>query len=343
MGGTTLGARTPSVPIGEIWAEDDRVCCHLCGHWFRSVAVHLRSHGWTRQQYVEAFGLQLSATLECRTTRELRAAALRPRRAQDPAVRAGVAAGYELARSGELTAHAAKAARGRRHPAQRRQATLENLARISPQAKADGIRRSREEQLRATASAVAVLAGFDSLDAMVLEGIRAGGSLASISRAAGQHKDWLQRHLVRIAPTAARELAQGRPSRPETRLAELVRPRGFDDVGEFLIQRHDREQRTVTAIAAELGVSRGRIESAMDRHGVRRRHHVTSRALADDREMAVARRLGVDSLRTYVEGRRAVGAAWRELALECAVPQSWLRRRAAGWAYELREQAQTQA
>jgi len=29
------------VPVGRVLADGDRVCCHLCGRWFLSVASHL--------------------------------------------------------------------------------------------------------------------------------------------------------------------------------------------------------------------------------------------------------------------------------------------------------------
>jgi putative zinc ribbon protein/ROS/MUCR transcriptional regulator protein len=56
-----LADRTPYfAPLGEIpyAADEDKVQCHLCGDWFRLVgASHLRWHGWTLDQYREAFHL----------------------------------------------------------------------------------------------------------------------------------------------------------------------------------------------------------------------------------------------------------------------------------------------
>ena len=42
-------------PPGEVVVEGSLVTCHLCGRYFRSVAAHLPAHGWTKQQYCEAF------------------------------------------------------------------------------------------------------------------------------------------------------------------------------------------------------------------------------------------------------------------------------------------------
>jgi hypothetical protein len=39
-------------------ASDDRVCCHICGRWMKAVGgTHLRWHGWTIDNYREAFQL----------------------------------------------------------------------------------------------------------------------------------------------------------------------------------------------------------------------------------------------------------------------------------------------
>jgi hypothetical protein len=47
-------------PLGEIPydRDEDKVQCHLCGDWFRFVgASHVRWHGWTLDEYREAFQL----------------------------------------------------------------------------------------------------------------------------------------------------------------------------------------------------------------------------------------------------------------------------------------------
>src|ERR1700735_3452392 len=90
-------------PIGEVVVDGPRVTCHLCGRSLRSVAAHLAAHGWTKEQYCEAFGLERGQSLEGPETRKLRAAALSARLVFDPAIRAGSAAGRERARRGELT------------------------------------------------------------------------------------------------------------------------------------------------------------------------------------------------------------------------------------------------
>ena len=48
-------------PLGEIAydPDDDRVQCHLCGEWFRTIGgAHLICrHGWTLARYRDAFAL----------------------------------------------------------------------------------------------------------------------------------------------------------------------------------------------------------------------------------------------------------------------------------------------
>jgi len=107
-------------PVGEVILDGPKVVCHLCGRSLRSVAAHLAAHGWTKEKYCKAFGLERSQPLEGPETRKLRAAALTARLIFDPAIRAGSAAGRQRARSGDLARDAAAAARGRPFPEQRR-------------------------------------------------------------------------------------------------------------------------------------------------------------------------------------------------------------------------------
>ncbi len=89
-------------PLGAVVVEGSQVICHLCGHALRSVTAHLRRHGWTKQAYCDAFGLERGQSLEGPETRKLRAAAFTSRLVFDPAVRAGSAAGRQRARAGAL-------------------------------------------------------------------------------------------------------------------------------------------------------------------------------------------------------------------------------------------------
>src|SRR6202161_2898090 len=107
-------------PIGEIVSDGITVTCHLCGRSLKSVAAHLRVHGWTKAAYCETFGLERSQPLEGQETRKRRSASLAPRLIFDPAIRSGSAAGRRRAATGELAQDAARASTGRPPPEQRR-------------------------------------------------------------------------------------------------------------------------------------------------------------------------------------------------------------------------------
>src|ERR1700691_773559 len=107
-------------PIGEVVSDGTTVTCHLCGRALKSVAAHLRTHGWTKAAYCETFGLERGQPLEGQQTRKRRAASFAPRLIFDPAIRAGSAAGRRRAATGELGQDAARASAGRQLPEQRR-------------------------------------------------------------------------------------------------------------------------------------------------------------------------------------------------------------------------------
>jgi hypothetical protein len=325
-----LADGTPAfAPIGEVVIVDGRVVCHLCGRALRSVTAHLRVHGYTKEAYCAAFGLERGQSLEGPDTRKLRAAALTSRLVFDVAFRTGSAAGRQRARAGELTRDAAAAATGRRYPEQRRRKARRALAGIPAEAVAQANAERASRHVARVADEVARRYGYPDLGAFVLARLAAGASLAAISREAGLHKDWLSRHLVAVAPTAAAAVPRQRPARPDARWRSALHRLGFPDVLGYLQERHVRQHRTVNAMAAEIGVTHHAIESALRRHGLDRVAHAATRHAADERAAQVAARLGVDSLGGYLRGRRAAGWTWRALAAESGQPESWLRRQAA--------------
>lgn len=324
---------TPShAPIGTVVRDGDRVLCHLCGKWFKSVVAHLRSHGWHHLAYREAFGLLRSVPLEGTATRGLRASAMTQRRAHDPAIRAGCALGQELVRTGALADAAAQAARGRRHPEQRRRKTLAALAAINPAARAEGSRRRADRHLHDTAQAAAERLGHPGIGALVRHRTAQGASLAAISREAGLHKDWLCRHLAFVDPAAAADVAASaarrRAERTDARWHPVVLALGFADVPAYLTDRHRTRKHTIAMIATETGRSRSAVESALRRHGIERLPHAASRAGRDVRADAVAARFGFADVGGYFADRRADGMSWRAIAAECGQPATWVRRRA---------------
>lgn len=311
-------------PLGEVIVDGSRVICHLCGRALRSVTVHLRGHGWTKQAYCEVFGLERRQSLEGPETRKLRAAAFTSRLVFDPAVRAGSAAGRQRARSGVLSRDAAAAAIGRHHPEQRRRKA--QRAHAGRPAAAGPARAAA--QLAAVAARVAEQHGYPDIGTFVLARTADGDSLAAISRAAGLHKDWLSRHLADADPRAAAAVPKVRPARPDIRwLPGLVRL-GFTDVPSYLRDRHVRQHWTANAIAAEVGLSHHAARAALHRHGLDWEAHTAKRHGARERAAEVAADLGFDTMATYVGQRRAAGWTWQAMSAESGQPESWLRRQA---------------
>jgi len=318
-------------PIGEVVVDGPRVTCHLCGRSLRSVAAHLAAHGWTKEQYCEAFGLERGQSLEGPETRKLRAAALSARLVFDPAIRAGSAAGRDRARRGELTRDAAEAARGRSFPEQRRRKAARAFARGPVAAGAGRASRERADRyLAGVAADAARRLGYSDLRALVLARAAAGASLAAISREAGLHKDWLSRYLERLDPGAAAALRREGTGRHDVPWHPALDRLGFPDVASYLRDRHAVRHWSVNAIAAEVGVSYHAVESALRRHGLTRVAHAAKRHAAAERAARVAADLGFVSVAEYVARRRAAGWTWGAMADESGQPQSWLRRHVSG-------------
>ena len=320
-------------PIGEVIVDGPRVTCHLCGRALRSVTAHLIAHGWTKEQYCQAFGLERGQSLEGPETRKLRAAALTARLVFDPAIVAGSAAGRDRARRGELTSDAARAARGRPFPEQRRRKAARAVAR-TPEAAADRARQASRDRaarhLAQVAAAAAARLGYPDIGTLVRARTAAGASLAAISREAGLHKDWLSRHLDRLDPAAAAAVRQAGPARHDAALLPALRGLGFPgDVAGYLRDRHLVRHWSVNAIAAEAGVSYHAVESALRRHRLTRVAHAAKRHAAAQRAGRVAASLGFPSVAGYVRQRRAEGWTWRAIAAESGQPPTWLRRHAA--------------
>jgi hypothetical protein len=323
--GTTSDGVAYFAPVGEIVADGDFVLCHLCGRWLRSVTAHLRSHGWTKVGYCEAFGLERGQSLEGTATRKLRAAAFSARLIFDPVVRAGSEQGQARARSGALAQAAAAAARGRPLPEQRRRKARLAQARRPQSGSAEANRARAARHLASVAAMAAARSGYADIGALVRARTAEGASLAAISRQAGLHKDWLSRHLVRLDPDAA-AVARVRIADVDDRWLPTLARLGFGDVARYLRVRHDHEHWTVNQIAGEVGMSYHTVEAAMRRHGIVRVPHVAKRRAASARAARVAAMLGFDSVADYVGRRRSEGWTWSAMAAETGQPATWLRR-----------------
>jgi hypothetical protein len=313
-------------PIGEVVSDGITVTCHLCGRSLKSVAAHLRAHGWTKAAYCQAFGLERGQPLEGQATRKRRAASFAPRLIFDPAIRAGSAAGRRRAAAGELARDAARASTGRPLPEQRRRKAARAATAASSEAAAQANRDRAARHRAGVAARVAAEHGYPTLGAYVLARTAAGTSLAAISREAGLHKDWLNRHLAEVDPAAAAVVRQISAERDGYNLRQSVSALGFSDVRGYLRDRHLVRHQTVSAIAAEIGMSNHAVAAALTRHGLTRTAHAGKRHAAAERLARVAAALGTDSVPHYIAERRAAGWTWPAIAAECGQPESWLRR-----------------
>ena len=325
-----LGDGTPYfAPIGQVVADGALVTCHLCGKAFRSVAAHMASHGWTKPQYCEAFGLERTQPLEGADTRKLRAAAFGARLVFEPAIRNGSARGRQRAASGQLTRQAADAARGRPFPEQRRQ---RQRAAVSPAARAHLARANRErasQRLTTVAEGVAARHGYADIGQLVSDMMRAGHSLAAISRTCGLDKDWMQRHLPRLDPVVAAAAIRRGDDRLDARWQLPLQGLGYSDVASYLRQRHLVEHMSINAIAGEVGLSFHTVKTALSRHGLAVTAHAAKRHAAERRASEVAAGLGVGSIAEFIDRSRALGWTWQQMAAASGQPETWLRRQSA--------------
>jgi hypothetical protein len=140
------------VPLGRLEFVDDdrRVLCQLCARPLRLLsATHLRQHGWTPQDYRQAFGLNRSTPLCAPAVSERRRVLGRDRYAANARVREGMARGQELVRSGAALrqAHAAMPAGSARLQRRLAAADVTADARRRGQAQAVTRRRKRVREL----------------------------------------------------------------------------------------------------------------------------------------------------------------------------------------------------
>jgi AraC-like DNA-binding protein len=316
-------------PIGEIVSDGTTVVCHLCGRSLKSVAAHLRAHGWTKTAYCETFGLERGQPLEGRETRKHRAASFAPRLIFDDAIRVGSAAGRKRAAAGELSRDAARASTGRPRPEQRRRKAARAAAAVHSEVAAQANRERAARHRAEVAARVASEQGYPTLGAYVLARVASGASLAATSREAGLHKDWLHRHLAEVDLAAAAAVRPGPGARDGPRWLQAVTALGFADVPSYLRDRHLVRHHTVSAIGGEVGMSNHAVTAALTRHGLARTAHAGKRKAARERVAQVAAVLGVDSVQRYVAERRMAGWTWQAIASECSQPASWVRRQAA--------------
>jgi hypothetical protein len=91
-------------PYGQLMIESGtgRVCCHLCGRWYVSLGGHLHTHGHTAESYRETMGLCRSRPLVAAALSRSIATRQSEAYRRSPALRARLAVGQELSKTGQL-------------------------------------------------------------------------------------------------------------------------------------------------------------------------------------------------------------------------------------------------
>ena len=338
-------------PLGELLIDrdEDRICCGLCGRWYRSLAPHLHAkHQWTADEYRQAFGLNVQRALEAPGTTERRSSALKRRLKTDQRLGAGMRVGLALSRTGVLNelGRLADAQRGR--ALERRRRTIEQGRRIGT-ARAARYRDQRERRAREL--------GFADLETLLRQRyLRNGASVAELAELLGCAQITLidemerlgiprrpQHHRLALGRTV---LAQRRAQTARAREAR-VRELGFPDVDTYLSDRIRGRRWRQADVATELGEPVGRVRQLMREHGVhracgaapagepdpdryqRQRLAPAQRALATRRQArddAIAKRVGFPNIATWYTARRGAGATNREMMAEAGMGEKWLRK-----------------
>lgn len=248
-------------PYAELVVDDNtaRLCCHLCGRWFRALGSHVRVHGHTADTYRETMGLCTTAALTSADVSTALAARASHRYATDEHLRAELAAGRRLLQP-KLGRNASSPDVA--EPAQRRAVRQRTLSagRMTMTA-----RRARELDTR-----LAEL-GFSELHAYLRTAYAAGASLASLARNTGLGRAALRTQLnaagVTVRPTG-RTTPDGRRSRAIRAELDAAARVGTHDLVAWLTERHDRGA-TLAQLARETGRSyhwvRWRLETAAAR------------------------------------------------------------------------------
>lgn len=236
-------------PYGELAGEDStgRLCCHLCGRFFRALGSHVRRHGYTAASYREAMGLgtttrlvapDVSAGISARQTARYDASA---------DVRAAFAAGQAMARSGELGRRSA----GSRAATDRRERIVVRRASLDRGRASLAARRANDRARRLAAL------GSRSLPEHLRRRHAEGASLDTLRAETGLGRARLQEEMdqagiVRRASGATTPAGRrSRALRADSAAAARV---GTDDLVAWLIERR-AAGRPLAELAAAVGHS----------------------------------------------------------------------------------------
>lgn len=188
-------------PYGALVIEDGtgRVCCHLCGQWFVSLGGHVRRHGHTAASYRKAMGLCRSRPLIAKALSRSIATRQRVAYRRSPALRARLAVGQQLSRTGELALLASAAYPTSPPP---------ELMRLRRAALDAGRATRAAQRERALADRLREL-GFADLGSYLRYAQETGTSLRSVAKATRLGQGRLRRELEAAGITAWQARSRG--------------------------------------------------------------------------------------------------------------------------------------
>ncbi len=174
-------------PYGQLVIEPGtgRICCHLCGRWYVSLGGHVRRHGHTAESYRETMGLCRNRPLVAETLSRLIATRQSAAYLRSPELRARLAVGQELCKTGRLATLAATVHAGSPSPelTRLRRAALD-AGRLTRAARRDRALAGRLREL-----------GFADLSSYLRHAHSTGASLRSMAKATGVGWSRLRREL----------------------------------------------------------------------------------------------------------------------------------------------------
>lgn len=220
-------------PLGQLPhdAVSDRVQCHICGRWYRGVGSHAwGSHGWTHDEYVEAFELSLGRPLAAPSVSEKKRAIMKHLYATDSDIRSNLAIGQEMFRDTRTRAQVARPTRDGMQ--------LESLLKAR-RAIRKAIEVTIERAERRRAERLSAL-GYPDLDSFLVTRLERGASGHAMADELGVGASFVRQALkirglkVRSSPEAANEAQRERRRAEQQRVAYRL---GFESFEAYLRQR----------------------------------------------------------------------------------------------------------
>ncbi|MGH7760255.1 MAG: hypothetical protein ACREOY_02400, partial [Candidatus Dormibacteraceae bacterium] len=226
--------------------EIDRVQCHLCGHWYRSVGRHAwTGHGWRHSQYVEAFGLAQQRALCTPSVSTDQSRRMKGIYVASPDMRENLRRGQGLLKDPEVR----KQWRQPRDTARRpeRLLKLKELMGVLQQGQTDLVRERRRRRL--------LELGFEDLDAYLSDRyVDRQMTLREIATELGAGNEFVSRAVAQLGLKQVLRRPGRRLEPPEARRRRRLQELGFENLEEYLRIRYVDEGWTSHDIARELGV-----------------------------------------------------------------------------------------